>query len=172
MGRIFLLPTFLILFLAAPAWSASPNSALSVLRNLPAAYRAGVVWVSADNADPNPDEWYISARNADRAGLLFNLTISRGRITSERPTISPRALLRQITPINVDGLRVNSTDLWNTAQKFADDQGRRLGSMSLRLEKHGRNSTPVWSVWYYDRRGGYIGYFSALATTGAVTSKH
>jgi len=171
MGRIFLLPAFLILLLSAPAWSANPNSALGMLRNLPAAYRDGVVWVSADNADPNPDNWYISARNADRGGLLFNLTVSRGRITSERPTISPRAFLRQITPINIGSLRVNSTDLWNTAQKFADEEGRRLGSLSLRLEKHGRNSTPVWSVWSYDRRGSYIGYFSALATTGAVTSK-
>ncbi len=103
MKQLSFLPAFLLFLLALPltSRSANPESALGVLNNLPGIYRNGVVWLSADNADPHPDTWYVTARNAARDGLLTNLTITRGRIVSERPTISPRALLRQITPINL-----------------------------------------------------------------------
>lgn len=149
----------------------NPNSALGALASLPPNYRNGVVWMSADNANPHPDFWYVTARNAARDGLLMNLTLADGRIVSERLAISPRAFLRQITPINLRSLRVNSSDLWRDALRFADRRGRRLGSLSLQLQQHGRDATPVWSVWSYDRRGDYIGYFSVLATTGVVTSR-
>lgn len=169
MHRLLLLLA-LVLATISPAAARNPDSAFGTLANLPANYRDGVVWLSADNADPQPDRWYVTARNSARRGLLMNLTIENGRITSERPAISPRAFLRQITSINVRSLRVNSTDLWRDARKRADQRGRRLGTISLQLEQHGRDAKPVWSVWSYDRRGGYIGYFSVLATTGAVIS--
>lgn len=170
MNRLFLLPV-LVLSTLASSLAQNPNSALGALAGLPANYRNGVVWLSADNADPHPDQWYVTARNAARDGLLMNLTIEDGRIVSERPAISPRAFLRQITPMNLRSLRVNSSDLWRDALQFADRRGQRLGTLSLQLQQHGRDATPVWSVWAYDRRGGYIGYFSVLATTGVVTSR-
>nr|HRJ74204.1 hypothetical protein [Terrimicrobiaceae bacterium] len=95
-----------------------------------------------------------------------------GRIVSERIALSPRAFLRQIVPMNLRDLRVNSTDLWRTAGRFANERGRKLGSMSLQLHQPGRGATPSWSVWCYDRSGRYIGFFSALATTGSITSSH
>lgn len=170
MNRLLLL-FGLVLATLCPSLAQNPDSALGALAGLPANYRNGVVWLSADNADPHPDQWYVTARNAARDGLLMNLTIEDGRIVSERPAISPRAFLRQITPMNLRSLRVNSTDLWRDAQQFAERRGRRLGTLSLQLQQHGRDATPVWSVWSYDRRGGYIGYFSVLATTGVITSR-
>jgi len=173
MKQLSLLPFFLLFVLAFPIVSqaAHPESAFGILNDLPARYRNGVVWVSADNADPHPDTWYVTARNAARDGLLTNLTISHGEIISERPTISPRAFLRQITPINVGDVRVNSTDLWREAIRFFGKREQNVGSMSLQLQQHGRDATPIWSVWCYDRRGGYIGYFSALATNGSIISR-
>lgn len=162
---------FVLLFLPLIGHGASSNSALAALRGLPPDYRNGVVWVSADNADPDPNKWYITARHASR-GILMNLTVADGQIISERPTLSPRALLRQITPININALRVNSSDLWRKASDYARDQGQRLGSLSLQLQQHGRDAAPVWSVWSYDRRGRYIGFFTVLATNGAVISRN
>lgn len=172
MNRFLLFPALaLLLLFPSVGQSANPNSALAVLNNLPRNYRNGVVWLSADNADPHPDSWYLVAHNASRGGLPTSLTITGGRIVSERPSFSPRAFTGQLASMNLASLRVNSTDLWRTADRFADDRGRRLGSLSLQLQQRGRNAAPVWSVWCYDRRGGYIGYFSALATTGSITSK-
>lgn len=170
MNRLLFLFGLVVVSLS-PSLAQNPNSALGALAGLPANYRHGVVWLSADNADPHPDQWYVTARNAARDGLLMNLTIEDGRIVSERPAISPRAFLRQITPMNISSLRVNSTDLWRDAIQFAAKRGQQLGTLSLQLQQHGRDATPVWSVWCYDRRGGYIGYFSALATTGVITSR-
>lgn len=173
MRSFLLIPTLLAALFLVPleGHSANPNSALGVLNNLPAAYRNGVVFLSADNADPHPDTWYITAHNGSGAGLLMNLTVSRGRIVSERPAFSPRALIGRLSRINLSTLRVNSTDLWREAIDFANDRGRRLGSLSLQLQQNGRDSSPVWSVWCYDRRGSYIGYFSALATTGGIITR-
>ncbi len=149
--------------------AAHPESALGFLNNLPETFRNGVVYVSADNANPHPDTWYVTARN--HTGLLMNLTIEGGRIVSQRPTISPRALLGRLSPMSLSSLRVNSTDLWRKAGEIARAQDRRLGSMSLELQQNGRNADPVWAVWCYDTRGRYFAYFSALATTGRVISK-
>lgn len=168
--RLLLPALAVLLVFSTPGQGAHPESALGVLNNLPAAYRDGVVWISADNADPHPDRWYVTARNADRSGLPMNLTIARGRIISERPAFSPRLITRQITPMNPASIRVNSTDLWRTASRIARDNGRFLGSMSLQLHQDGRHAAPAWSVWCYGRDGRYIGFFSALATTGGVTS--
>jgi len=170
MFRLLLPALSVLLVFSASGHGAHPESALGVLNSLPAAYRHGVVWLSADNADPHPERWYVTARNADRSGMPMNLTIARGRIISERPAFSPRLITRQITPMNPAAIRVNSTDLWRTASRIARDTGRRLGSMSLQLHQDGRKAAPAWSVWCYDRNGRYIGYFSALATTGDVTS--
>ncbi len=171
MNRLLLLTTFLTLLLfPSIGRSASRDSALGTLNNLPPVYRNGVVWLSADNADPHPDRWYVVARNAARRGQPMDLTIARGRIISERPARNPRTFTRQLSPMNLRSIRVNSTDLWRTANRLASSRGRRLGSMSLQLQRQGPHASPFWSVWCYDRRGRYVGFFSALATTGAVTS--
>lgn len=170
MNRSFLTGLLSLVFLSS-IFAQNPNSALGALNRLPEQYRNGVVWVSADNADPHPDRWYVTARNAAREGLLMNLTLGDGRILSERLAISPRAMLRQINSINLSSLRVNSTDLWNDAQQFSEDRGRRLGSLSLQLQQRGRNAIPIWSVWVYDRGGSYVGYFTVAATTGAILSR-
>lgn len=149
--------------------AAHPDSALGFLNDLPETFQKGVVYVSADNADPHPDTWYVTARN--HTGLLMNLTIEGGRIVSQRPTISPRALLGRLAPMNISSIRVNSTDLWRKATEIANERGRRMGSMSLVLQQNGRNADPVWEVWCYDTRGSYFAYFSALATTGRVISR-
>lgn len=161
----------LIAFSSRASFGADSRSALEALRNLPRAYQHGVVWMSADNADPHPDRWYVSARNADRGGVVMNLTIAGGRVISERPTLSPRAWVRSGSPMDISEIQVDSTDLWRMAQEFSDDRGSRLGSLSVQLQQNGRHATPTWSVWCYDRRGGYIGFFSALATTGTITAR-
>jgi hypothetical protein len=167
---LFLSALLTLLVFPSIGQSANRDSAIGALNSLPPVYRNGVVWLSADHASPHPDRWYAIARNAARRGQPMDLTIARGRIISERPARNPRAFSRQLSPINLRSIRVNSPDLWRTADRLAANRGRRLGSMSLQLQRQGPHASPFWSVWCYDRRGRYIGFFSALATTGAVTS--
>lgn len=171
MARTFLLSVVAVFLTSLCARAAEPGSAREALNALPAAYRNGVVWVSADNANPNPAQWYITARNTGRGGGHVNIIVARGRIISERPTLSPRAITRQLSPINLRNVRFNSTDLWKEAGRFAGKRGQSLGSLSLQLQQRGANATPIWSVWCYNKRGSYIGFFSALATTGEIIER-
>lgn len=171
MTRSLLLSVIAVFLTAFIVRAADPGSALEALNALPASYRNGVVWVSADNANPNPAQWYITARNTGRGGGHVNIIVARGRIISERPTLSPRAITRQLSPINIRNVRFNSTDLWREAGRFAEKRGQSLGSLSLQLQQRGTNATPIWSVWCYNRRGSYIGFFSALATTGEIIER-
>jgi hypothetical protein len=86
MNRLLFLATFLaLLFSPSIGRSASRDSALGALNNLPPVYRNGVVWLSADNADPHPDRWYVVARNAARRGQPMDLTIARGASSRNAP---------------------------------------------------------------------------------------
>ena len=158
----FLFPTL--------ARSARAETALAALRSLPPRYSCSVLWLSADNGRPTPLAWYILACDQTRRGLPTNITISRGRIISERPSLNPRARINGLSPISIGRMGIDSTNAWNMARQFSSERGRRLGSVSYSLEQHGRGASPVWSVWCYDRSGRYIGFLSILASTGAVIS--
>jgi hypothetical protein len=144
------------------------GTAIEALNALPAHFRSDVLFLSADDGDPNPPAWYVMARNTN--SLPTNIIVTDGRVTSQRVTLNPRALINGLVPIDLARVRVDSTGVWRTALSFSADRGRRLGSVSYQLQQRGDAADPIWSVWCYDRRGSYIGFFSALATTGAVIS--
>lgn len=170
MMRPFLLLALSVLVLSPLSRASAGGTALEALAALPPGLRGGVLFLSADNGDPNPPAWYAMARDSARSALPTNITIVDGRITSQRTTLNPRALVNGLAPIDLARVRVDSPGVWKTALGFSADRGRRLGSVSYQLQQRGDAADPVWSVWCYDRRGGYIGFFSALATTGAVIS--
>lgn len=150
--------------------AADPQGAIAALRALPARYQNGVLRLSADEGDPNPLNWHIVARNSRDRSVPTNIIVARGEIVSERPTFNFRTLLGGPSPIDISRVRIDSTDVWQRALRFSSDRGRRLGSLSYRLEQKGRHAAPIWSVWCYDLSGRYIGFLSILATTGAVTA--
>ena len=108
---------------------------------------------------------YPRARS-DATGLPTNITVSRGRIISERPSLNARARIKGLSPISIGRIGIDSTNAWNMARQFSFERGRRLGSVNYSLQQQGRDASPVWSVWCYDRSGRYIGFLSILASTG------
>lgn len=165
------LALLLSLFLPAALFAApDPNGAVAAMQALPGQYQNGIMRLSADHGKPTPPYWAIIARNPARRGLPTSLTVSRGRITSERATLNPRALISGDTPITLGRVRIDSPEAWRRAQRFASDRGRRLDSVSYVLQQRGSNAAPVWSIWCYDSRGRFIGFVSLLATTGAIIS--
>jgi hypothetical protein len=169
MNRSLLLLASLLLpavALAAP----DQNGAVAAMRALPAQYQSGILRLSADHGKPTPPYWAIIARNPSRRGLPTSLTVTRGRVTSERATLNPRALISGDSPITLSRVRIDSPEAWRRAKKFASDRGRRLDSVSYVLQQRGSTASAVWSIWCYDSRGGYIGFVSLLATTGTIIS--
>jgi hypothetical protein len=145
--------------------------ALAAFRALPERFRNGVVLLSADNASPQPANWYFLARNANARNALFSITVSRGQVIDERPSLDMRTMFHNPSRINFDRVRVDSGDVWSKADAFAKRKGRILGSLSLNLTQSGKNAAPVWKAWCYDPSARYFGQLHILATTGEVISE-
>ena len=155
-------------FCFSKAFAQDSCSGLAALRMLAPQFQNGILRLSADNANPNPETWYVVARDSGRRMLPTNITISGGGITSIRPTLNPRTLITGASPMELGRIRFDSTDAWREAQNFSNRRGRRLGSVSFNLQQEGSGAAPIWSVWCYDPKGGYIGFLSILATTGSI----
>jgi hypothetical protein len=147
---------------------ANPGGALAALALVPPKYGDGILKLSADNGTPNPPTWYILAKKTD--GEVYSLSVAKGQIIQEKPSLNLRALLGNPTPINLSKVKVDSTGAWNVAMGYCTQKGRTLGSVSYVLQQKGADAVPVWGVWCYGPDGGYIGYVELLATTGAIVS--
>ena len=171
MNRSLILFVSLSLLLPAAGFAAPDrNGAIAAMRALPIQYRSGILRLSADHGKPTPPYWAIIARNPTRRGLPTSITVTGGQVTSERATLNPRALISGDSPITLGRIRIDSTEAWQIARRFASDRGRRLDSVSYVLQQRGSSAAAVWSIWCYDSRGHYIGFLSLLASTGAILS--
>ncbi len=98
----------LVAMVAAPLQRALPqfdppqpdsNSALGALSILPPEYQGYVVKLSADNGDPDPPQWYILAYRGSPDNGLFSITIAKGEIVQEKPSLNLGELFKSPTPI-------------------------------------------------------------------------
>ena len=161
----------LLIALLVPAFALQANDsagAIATINALPQQYRSGVLKLSADNAAPNPDSWYLVAqRNGDDSNI-HNLTVTGGQIVSDKRTIGLREIFGQAGPVSVPKVAVDSRDAFDIAQKYARANGKTVGSVSFALQQKGGSSAPIWSVWCYSPGGSYQGLLQILATDGTV----
>ena len=160
----------LLAFLAAAplALAGDAGTSQSVIEALPAKFKNGIMKISADNGTPEPPEWYVTAKNRDKDGLSHSITVVKGQITSEKPTLNLRGILQDAAPINLSKVTIDSTGAWNIAAKYAAANGKVLGNASYALEQKGRSASPIWSVWCYDPSVSYLGLLTILASDGTV----
>lgn len=149
--------------------AADPNSALSAIAALPPKYQNGILKVSADNGTPNPDTWYIVAKNSAQDGAMYQVAVSQGQIVSEKISFDLRSAIRD-SSIDLSKVRVDSDGAWAAGARFSAKRGKKLGNASYALQQQGRDAAPIWSIWCYDADVRYIGLVKILATTGAVVS--
>lgn len=147
-----------------------PNSALGALSILPQQYQSYVVKLSADNATPDPPQWYILAYRGSPDEGLFSITVANGQIVQEKPSFNVGELFKNPSPIAIERMVIDSPAAFEIAQQFAAANGRHLTSASYVLQQTGPDSAPVWKVWCYDRGGSYFGYIEIAATNGSVIS--
>jgi hypothetical protein len=147
-----------------------PAGALACLQGLPEKYRDGVLKLSADNADPNPDAWDLSVQSGGDDSNIHNLTFAGGRITSDRRTLGFREIFSGAAPISLGKVEVDSRDAFAIAQRYARANRAMIGNVCFALEQRG--ATPIWSVWCYGPDGSYLGLMKLRATDGSVISNN
>jgi len=145
------------------------SDALAALRVLPPQFANRVVRLSADNGRPNPARWYVLARNS-RDVLVHSIVIARGQVTSVRPSLDARQILNRRNFINLSRVRVDSNEAFEIARSALGGAGQRMRSASYRLTQTGPGADPLWEVWAYGKRDGYLGVVQISAQTGSVFS--
>jgi len=145
-------------------------SAMATLQALPVKYQNGVFKVSADNAKPNPDTWYIVARGNADDSPFHNITMSGGQVVSDKITLGLREIFTAPSPISLGRVQIDSPAAYAIAERYAQANGKSLGGVSFALEQKGSDAAPIWSIWCYGVEGSYYGLMQLLATDGTVVS--
>jgi hypothetical protein len=146
------------------------KGALACLEALPEKYRNGVLKLSADNADPDPDTWYVSAQAGPDDKGMRSIEVASGQIISDKPALGLREIFSSAKSLDLSKVQLDSREIFDIAQQFAGANGKQIGTVSFVLNQQGSSAVPIWSVWCYGPNGTYFGELQFLATDGTVIS--
>lgn len=164
---------FLLLICAAfvsSVMAEDMNGALSNLRALPAEFQGGVLKLSADNCDPNPEIWYVSAKSDAKNGGFREFELAAGQVVSSKSGSGIRQAFSSNKPMNIAKIQFDSRDAFDLAQRYARANNKVVDSVSFVLNQKGSSVVPIWSVWCYGPKEKYVGQLQILATDGTVIS--
>jgi hypothetical protein len=147
-----------------------PGGAKQAWSVLPARFQDGVVKLSADGGDPQPGTWYFLAKNADKDGQIFSITVTNGEVTQTKPSLDLRALVKNPSVMKWENLVLDSGQVFEKASEWMDSKGKTLGTVSYVLNQKGSGASPIWSLWCYGPDGSYFGEIQFMADTGTVVS--
>ena len=154
----------------SPVLAEDPKGALANLRAVPAEFQNGIMKLSADNCDPNPDIWYVSAKSDFKKGGFRDFELAAGQVVSSKSSLGLREALGSNKPIDLAKIQFDSRDAFDLAQRYARANDKTIASVSFVLSQQGSGAVPLWSVWCYGPGGNYFGQLQLLATDGTVIS--
>jgi hypothetical protein len=162
-GLIF---TVLVLPLLSVQAGQSAKEAAEVL---PAHLRNNIVKISADNGTPDPPDWYFVCRAAHGEEGIISITVRKGKIVQQKPSLDLRVALGNYSRINLSNVMIDSRGAFAIAQRYVSkEKGATLGNASFLLQQAGEDASPIWSIWCYSDSVKYIGLLKILASTGDV----
>lgn len=162
---------FTLTAILAPTGADAQNLSLAeAIAVLPTEYQREIIKVSADDANPNPETWYFTARNSDKANDVYSLKVSKGRLTLEKPSFNLGAILGKPTALDLKQLELDTLAIWKITAANCARRGRALVTASYVVEQTGYSAAPVWKVWCYDSNGDEFAQLDILATNGSIIS--
>ena len=156
--------------LASSAFADDSKGALANLQAVPAEFKNGILKLSADDCDPNPDIWYIAAKSKNKKGGFREIEMASGQVVSSKASLGLRETFSSNKPIDISKIEFDSRDAFDLAQRYARANDKTIGSVSFALTQQGTASVPVWYVWCYGPRDNYFGQMQFLASDGTVIS--
>ncbi len=163
-------PLLLLPFVASAQFDGGLNgrSALAALSVLPDNYAQNVVRVSADNADPDPQTWFVMTYKDTMNGPMRSVSIEDGEIKRDETSFNPAAYLRSRTPIDQNRVKIDSPRAYQIAEAYCIANNKELDSVSFALSQQGNAAVPVWEIWCYDSKEKPLGYLKISASEGSV----
>lgn len=161
---------FICAGLVSSALADDNKGALANLRAVPAEFQNGILKLSADDCNPNPDIWYVAAKSMNKKGGFREFELASGQVVSSKASLGLRETFSSNKPIDISKIQFDSRDAFDLAQRYARANDKTLGSVSFSLTQQGTASVPVWYVWCYGPGDNYFGQMQFLATDGTVIS--
>jgi hypothetical protein len=167
MKRILLLS---FLALTSAAFAEDSKGALANLHAVPAEFRNGIMKLSADDCDPNPDIWYVAAKSDSKKGGFREFELASGQVVSSKASLGLREAFSSDKPLDLSKIQFDSRDAFDLVQRYARANNKVIGSVSFVLTQKGSSAVPLWYVWCYGPNEKYFGQLQLLATDGTVIS--
>jgi len=167
MKRVLL---FCFVALSSSAFAEDTKGALANLHAIPSEFRSGIMKLSADVCDPNPDIWYVIAKSDSKKGGFREIELSSAQIVSSKASIGLREVFGSNKPMDLAKIQFDSRDVFDLAQRYARANKKVIAHVSFVLTQKVSSSVPVWYVWCYGPNDTYFGQLQLLANDGTVFS--
>lgn len=146
------------------------KGAIACSNALPEKYRAGVLKLSADDANANPDTWDVSAQAGRDDKGMRSIEGACSQIVANKSTLGSRETFSSSKPLNLSKIQVDLRRISDTAQNHTRANAKQIGTVSFVMNQQVGPAVPLWSVWCYGLDGTYYSEMKFLATDGTITS--
>jgi hypothetical protein len=126
-----------LLFASSTLRAMEPKGALACLQALPEVYRNGVLELSADNANPNPDAWNVSVQVGRDDKGMHSIEVASGQIISDKPALGLREIFFSAKPLDLSKVQIDAREIFDIAQQYAGANGKQIGTVSFAARQFG-----------------------------------
>lgn len=159
------------LFSAGPLLAANAGSAIAALQlaaSQPVALNAAFIELRGQRGEPMPPEWTILMADPSARGGVREITVSDGRITSERTPLAGYRDVASRPALDRAKVSVDAGSVFNIAQREAVASRVGFHWLDYSLTTNPANFQPEWTVRLYDSTGSLAGTLRIAAQGGAV----
>ncbi len=150
---------------AGPAFGVFP-----AIEAQPYGKRSSVVEIRGERGQPQPTEWIVVLNDPTARGGIREVTIAKGRVTSERTPLRGMAAYSDKLPLERNTLAADADRVFLAAQQQAVNNEMGFHWIEYRLETDPQSRAPVWNVRLFDNLGAALGTLRVSAQSGKVVS--
>jgi len=152
----------------APAGPVLPG--LKAIESQPYASSAKVVEIRGERGDPQPKEWIFLLSDPSARGGVREVTVTDGKITSERTPLRGMADVAGLAPLDTPLLSVDADGVFRIVHKEATKSELGFDWIDYTLRTDADSNAPVWTVKLYDHMGAPVGTARISAKGGTVVA--
>jgi hypothetical protein len=161
----------LLLLSAFPSLASNAGSAIAALQlaaSQPVALNAAFIELRGQRGEPMPPEWTILMADPSARGGVREVTVSNGRITSERTPLAGYRDVASRPALDRSKVSVDAGSVFDIAQREA--VAKRIGFhwIDYSLATNPASFQPEWTVRLYDSNGSMAGTLRIAARGGTV----
>lgn len=149
---------------------AAKGGAIAAMLAVPPKYLGGILEITGNGGEPNPQEWVLQAWNTEDPGTVHKLTVREDQFVSDALSVNLFEAERREINIPLQDVRVDSAGAFRIADSYASANGKALGRVNFILTVRAKHTPPIWTLECFDAKGSALGKLEIEATSGAVTA--